>query len=74
MGQIEDMKIIDEELFYSIKYYKTMKKPKLTFRMTKKIDRDDVPATLLVKKVDLTQDPITLNYSFTHPDEDSVYF
>lgn len=36
VGQIEDMKIIDEELFYSIKYYKTIKKPTLIFRMTKK--------------------------------------
>lgn len=74
VGIIEDNKIIDEELCYSIKFYKTVKKPKLTFKMTKRIDRDDVPEIQIVKKIDLIRNPGTLNAYSMSCNENAIYF
>ncbi|CAH2097797.1 unnamed protein product [Euphydryas editha] len=74
LGIIENTKIIDEELCYSIKFYKTIKKPKLTFKMTKTTEHDDIPEKQIVKKIDLIRSPPSSNSFFMSSDENEIYF
>lgn len=74
IGIIENIKLIYEEFCYSIKFYKTIKKPKLVFKMTKTCDHDDVSEMQIVKRIDLTQDPKAPNNFFMCSDENLIYF
>ncbi|CAK1599466.1 unnamed protein product [Parnassius mnemosyne] len=59
IGIIENINMENEEP-YTIRFYKTTKKPSLRFLLTRKLDRDIVPSICIVKKVNLIQNP---NYS-----------
>ncbi|KOB65530.1 Uncharacterized protein OBRU01_22569 [Operophtera brumata] len=74
VGIVENIKLIDTEFCYSIKFYKTIKKPKLIFKMTKTCDHDDVSEIQIVKKIALTQDPNAPNNFFMCSDENLIYF
>lgn len=75
IGYIEGFKPGDDEneIYYSIRFYKTVKKP-LKFILTKKIDRDDVPSIYVVKKIHLTRDSIDPKNLLLSNDEDKFFF
>lgn len=50
VGFIENIKIDRRKYYYTVNFFKTIKKPQLAFRITKKIDRDEVDDIWIIKK------------------------
>ncbi|XP_060801979.1 uncharacterized protein LOC132902121 isoform X1 [Amyelois transitella] len=75
VGVIESIDACDKtNIIYSIKFFKTVKKPKLLFKFPKKNDRDEVTILSIVKKVELFQDADNNNEYFLSNLDDAVYF
>lgn len=62
IGFIENNKVVDEETYYCIDFLKTVRKPQLVLRMTKRKDRDDVPALSIIKKIEIKTDTVYAVY------------
>ncbi|KAF9809932.1 hypothetical protein SFRURICE_002162 [Spodoptera frugiperda] len=74
VGIIENIYIQDGQIYYSVRFYKTIKKPKLLFKMTKRVDHDNVPDKSIVKKINLHNDEGLLNGFVLSCEDDEVYF
>lgn len=72
VGYVEDINS-DRENCYSVRFYKTVKKP-LRFLLSKKVDRDDVSRLCIVKKIILRQNPNNAKELCLSDNEDAVYF
>lgn len=65
---------IEHNNCYKINFLKTIKKPNLKFIITKKIDRDVVPAISIVKNVEIIQNDKQSQESNLSDESDTVYF
>ncbi|CAH2095105.1 unnamed protein product [Euphydryas editha] len=74
VGIIQNNYIQGGEIYYSVRFYKTIKKPKLLFKMTKRVDQDNVPDESILKKVNLHNDEQLLNCLVLSCEDDELYF
>ncbi|CAG5051781.1 unnamed protein product [Parnassius apollo] len=74
IGYIETITTKNYESYFMVRFFKTIKKPKLVFKMTKKRDRDEITEISIVKKVHLTQNPLKSNEYLLSDEDDKVYF
>ncbi|KAL0833065.1 hypothetical protein ABMA28_001177 [Loxostege sticticalis] len=74
VGIIENIISQNKNLIYCTKFYKTIKKPKLIFKWTKRIDRDEVPESLIVKKVEIVPTSSKSNDFLLSNQDDAVFF
>lgn len=74
IGFVKSIRKSEENTFYTITFLKTQKKPKLHFKVPKKIDQDEVPDYSVVKLINIERDP-QHNKNYILADvSDEVYF
>lgn len=74
IGFIENIKLDERKFKYTVNFFKTIKKPQLAFRIDKKIDRDEVDAIWIVKKIALNKNPLKAKEFLLAEENDEMFF
>ncbi|CAG5054835.1 unnamed protein product [Parnassius apollo] len=74
VGFIEKVINKDEETYYTVNFLKTIRRPQLTFVISKKKDYDEVTKQLIVKKVKLEKNNESYKEYILSEENDKIYF
>lgn len=74
VGLIENIKFDGRKFKYTVNFFKTIKKPKLAFRIDKKIDRDEVDIIWIVKKIAMNINPLKAKEFLLAEKSDEMFF